>query len=231
MSKLPFSVYDTFAYLSSGLLLVAGVGHALGVEASSVDLTLEATLVAVVVLYVIGHLVAHVAGLAFENVLVRRWLGSPETHLFNTAPKRFAARIFRYHFKPFPATTQERLQRYASEAGYSADDRGFFFHCHNIALRDEIARERLSSFLNLYGFCRNAGLALLVAGLAMLLAAFDLDARDLGENGRELLCIGLLALVAAFGLFVRYLKFFRHYTTEVYQAALASTKTTGETSN
>jgi hypothetical protein len=83
--------------------------------------------------------------------------------------------------------------------------------------RDQATLERLNSFLNLYGFCRNLSLALILAVPLLLYGALrEFDYKTLqGING-DRLAWAAVALVASIGMFYRYLKFFRHYTVEVF---------------
>ncbi len=81
---------------------------------------------------------------------------------------------------------------------------------------DALTYTRLSTFLNLYGFCRNVSLASLVAAVA--LAAGSLAGTAYTGT---LIAPGWWALgafVIALGLFYRYLKFYRLYACEVLAA-------------
>lgn len=223
MSKLPFSVYDTFAYLASGLVVAAGVDYAFGLGLRDAEFGALDGLFAAVALYVLGHLVAHLAGALLESVLVCRWLGRPEDRLLQEKADRPAAHVFRVYFRPFPKDTQRQLAEQAEKEGMELTGRGFFYRCHGVAQRDAVARERLASFLNLYGFCRNASLALLACAGALVVGALLAAAGVVAGDVSDRLWLAGGAAVASAGLFVRYLKFFRHYTTEVYLAFLGHT--------
>ena len=223
MSKLPFSVYDTFAYLASGLIVAVGVDYAFGLGLRDADLGVVEGLFGAVALYVLGHLVAHLAGAFLESVLVCRWLGRPEDWLFRERAKRPAGRVFRAYFRPFPEGTQRQLAEHAASEGMELTGRGFFYRCHGVAQREAVSRERLASFLNLYGFCRNASLAFLICAVVLVAGAVLVGAGMVVGDVSDRLWLAGGAVVASVGLFVRYLKFFRHYTTEVYLAFLTRT--------
>ena len=222
MSKLPFSVYDTFAYLASGLIVAVGVDHAFGLGFREAELGVVELLSGTVALYVLGHLVAHLASALLERLVIFRWLGRPEEQLFGTKDKPLAAHLFRTYFRPFPREILERLGERAAAEDMDRSGRGFFYLCRGVAQRDPIARERMASFLNLYGFCRNASLAFLACALALLAAPLLARIGVVSSTAPGWQWLGVGALMTSAGLFVRYLKFFRHYTMEAYLAVSAS---------
>jgi len=86
--------------------------------------------------------------------------------------------------------------------------------------KDKTAYDRMTSFLNLYGFCRNVCTGALIVIPILVCGAF----RNVTLNGwqlvgaphRDLLWWAVAAGVVAVGMFYRYLKFFRQYTIEVF---------------
>lgn len=218
MQKIPFSVYDFFGYLAAGFVLMVAADYTFdGGRLAHEIPTLITAVFWIVVAYMLGHITAHLSSVLLEKGLLRRVLGSPEQHLFEKKCDSRWAYIFPGNFKPFPRTTQERILNRANEEGVEAPGRGFFFHCHAIVKRDRTTRERLNTFLNLYGFCRNASMALLIAALVLVFGAFgsfDWQAWE-GLHGQKLAWAGG-ALAVSVGMFYRYLKFFRHYTMEVF---------------
>ena len=214
MNKIPFSVYDFFGYLATGFLMLVAAAYATG----RVDLLREQPSLVIgffwiVVAYVVGHIVAHIASAFLEETVLRRGLGSPEEHLLAAKKAGWRARIFPGNFKPFPTATQQRVLAKAQQHGVTASDRSFFFHCHPLVKRDQATLERLNSFLNLYGFSRNLCMALMLTVPLLLYSA--VWGSDCGFKRGPLLWAAI-ALVAAIGMFYRYLKFFRHYTVEVF---------------
>jgi hypothetical protein len=76
-----------------------------------------------------------------------------------------------------------------------------------------VVLERLNVFLNLYGFCRNVCMALVIVAPALLLGII-LGSAETGEVGPGWWVAA--GLIAAVGMFYRYLKFFRQFAVEVY---------------
>lgn len=167
----------------------------------------------VVVAYLTGQVIANVSGFLIESKLVAEGLGRPTVHLLGADEKKLAA-LFPGYYRPLPAVTQQRvLTRAQAEAGITSVDEGLFFHCHALVKRQPVALERLNTFLNLYGFCRNVCMALLIVAPALVLGIV-LGTADTGQIGPGWWATA--AFVAAVGMFYRYLKFFRQYGVELF---------------
>jgi len=214
VTKIPFSVYDFFAYLATGFLILVAAAYTTDrVVLLRETPTLVMGLFWIVAAYVVGHIVAHIASAFLEETVLRRGLGSPEEHLLAEKKSGWRARIFPGNFKPFPTATQQRVVAKAQQHRVTASDRSFFFHCHPWVKRDPATLERLNTFLNVYGFSRNLCMALLLTVPLLLYSA--LWGSDCGFRRGPLLW-AIIALVAAIGMFYWYLKFFRHYAVEVF---------------
>ncbi|GAA4422347.1 hypothetical protein GCM10023155_05800 [Bremerella cremea] len=172
----------------------------------------------VVASYILGHLVAHLASFLTEHVLLRGCLGSPEEHIFKEKAEGWRAYILTNFFKPFPPETRKRVLEKARGEGIGGPGRGLFYHCFATVKRDKSTSERLASFLTVYGFCRNVSMACLLAGGVLLFAGLvDVNWKTLTGLHTGKLWWALGAFIVAIGLFLRYLKYFRHYTDEVFR--------------
>lgn len=212
MDKLPFSIYDFFACLSSGFVLIAAVDYAFNAgKLLTHDAAFLLDLVLIIGAYIVGHVVAEFASHIYERGIVRGRLGDPLNNLLATpsASERWR-RVSKSYFQPLPEETQLRISKKAQARQFEGSGRGLFYHCHAIVKRDPVVLGRLGTFLNLYGFARNNSLAAFAA--APILVAGAIHSHD--DAGRKLwLAAG--AIVAGIGLFYRYLKFFRLYAVEV----------------
>ncbi len=101
----------------------------------------------------------------------------------------------------------------AKDEGVKGTGEDLFLHVryNQAILQDQKLMEKLSSFLNKYGFNRNLSFSALLVGIGCLGKVFLFP----GSNP-ELIRYGITALVAAFLLFYRYLKFFRQYSYEMF---------------
>ncbi len=219
MSRIPFSIYDFFGYLAAGVLLLAASDYAFDRRwLLRDDLGLVAGVFWTVVAYMTGHIIANIAGDVIERRLVREVLRSPEETLFwdQLPASRYGwRRFFPGHHRPLPAETQARLLAKADErAGIKEPGRALFFHCHPLVLREQATRDRLDTFLHLYGFCRNTSMALLLV-IPVLLAGALAHAVAGTPTGDQIWWAIATAPLAMVGMFYRYLKFFREYTIEV----------------
>jgi hypothetical protein len=214
MDKVPFSVYDFFGYLSAGFILLAGVDAAfVGSHQISASPSVIAGILLVVLAYVAGQITANIAGFVLERKLVGDFLGQPTQHLFGVG-KHPLERWLPGYYTPLPIETRQRvLEKVRATAGIGTPDEGLFFHCHALMKKEQVVLERLNTFLNLYGFCRNMCVALMSAALMMLLGIIVGSAAT-GEVGPGWWSAG--ALLGAVGMFYRYLKFYRQYGLELF---------------
>jgi hypothetical protein len=215
MDKIPFTVYDFFGYLSSGFvvlisILVAFVGYKPLLTAPS----LLVSILLIVLSYIAGHVVANIAGDILESRIVRGRLGMPTEALMGSGkPSRVGKVVFRSYYSSLPASVITRVKQRARKNGVTDHGEALFLHCHAVLKSDPTVQSRLSTFLNLYGFCRNMTIALVLAAIFLGIGILA----DTAETG---LGIGpgwwiAAALACSCGLFFRYLKFLRQYSVEL----------------
>ncbi|MCQ3805008.1 MAG: hypothetical protein KTV45_13065 [Acidimicrobiia bacterium] len=214
MDKIPFSAYDFFGCLSSGVTTLAGVSFAYqGVEAFRLEMNASQALVLVIAAYLVGHIVASVSSFLLERRLTRKLIGSPTWWLFHGDPLPWWRRFLKAYHKPLPEVTAKRvLDRAKGEADINEPGEALFYHCFGVVRRDEYPRARLAVFLNLYGFARNTSMAALISTALIGLAIVVNDQIDPTE-----LWAGLLsAAFVGVAMYLRYLKFYRQYSIELY---------------
>lgn len=211
MNQLPFTVYDFFGYLASGAVVLAGCTAAfIGYQPFEGSPGLLVGFILVITIYVIGHIVANLAGDLIERRLVRARLHPPTELLlgFQVAGK-MEARLLPGYSTPLPAGVKDQIKKLAQPRTGDA----LFFHCHAVMKSDTAVQVRLETFLNLYGFCRNMTLALLIVAPS-LATGLILGTADTGPTvspGWWLLGSAL----GAIGMFYRYLKFYRQFAVEL----------------
>ncbi len=217
--NLPLSVYDILGYLVSGLLILATGEFAFeGNWLVERDWKPGSIALYVTMAYIIGHISANLSAWLIEQKFGRGLLGASEELLFkDDAGSRFWARVFPGFFKPLPQKTQQRVLDAAKLEGMDTPGRAMYLHAFAVVKQDKGTLDRLNTFLNLYGFCRNISFALLLALIVMAasvpwyvfgLGVYTVDWRKVG--------IAALCVVGAVGMLYRYLKFYRHYTHEVF---------------
>ena len=211
MPKIPFTAYDIFAYVVSGFLVIGAADFVFpGKWVLEAKLSVIQGLIAVVIAYVVGHVVSAISSLLLEREFVERVLGAREAVLFAKVPPRFP-HLFRGYSTPIPRQFRWLVLRRARDAGFRRVDRALFHHCDaSMRLRDDTA-PILATFLNVYGFARNACVASAIAAPLLVFGAiFDTD------RFWTKVLLGIAAELAAVGLLYRYLKFFHLYARDVF---------------
>jgi hypothetical protein len=211
MDKIPFSVYDFFAYLSSGAVLVATADYVWGLGLLS-DRAIGAALAVALltITYVVGQTVAQFSSLFFEQIVVDRILKRPSSLLMGAKPTLRAFKwLFPNYHRPFATSTQENVRTQAASRDCLVEGEGLFQHAYPLVTADERAQARLDDFRNQYGFARNMAFAFVVAAAAIVLASWC------GQQHLRLRW-ALLAFVASVTMFYRYLKFFRQFSYELF---------------
>ena len=211
MNQLPFSVYDFFGYLASGAVVLAGFAASFaGHEPLEQSPSLLVGFILVITIYVLGHIIANLAGDLIERRFVRSHLRPPSDILlgFDT-PHGLKSKLFPGYFTPLPTTVQDRIKTLAEPRRGEA----LFFHCHAVMKSDSVVQGRLETFLNLYGFCRNMALALVIVALS-LGAGLALGTAETGPVAGPGWWLAA-ALVGAIGMLYRYLKFYRQFALEL----------------
>lgn len=211
MDKIPFSVYDFFAYLSSGTIILATVDYTWGLGIlglKEVGAPLAITLV--ILTYVTGHVIAQVSSLLFEHTIVKRVLQRPLALLLGAKPRWvvFAWMLPNFH-RAFPVETQQRIKKQASARNCGAIGEGLFLHAYAVVTADERLQARLDNFRNQYGFARNMCFAFLVSAIVMVVS-YKYGAHPVRLRW------SLLGGFASVALFYRYLKFFHQYSYELF---------------
>jgi hypothetical protein len=212
VNQLPFNVYDFFGYLASGVVVLAGLTTAfIGYEPLQSSPNLVVGLLLIITAYVLGHIVGNLAGDLIERRLVRNRLRPPTDILLCThTPRRLVKAILPGYSTPLPSRVQDQIRELAGSRGGDA----LFFHCHAVMKSDPVVRDRLETFLTLYGFCRNMAAALAIAAICLATGL----ALGTAETGPDLSPGWWLvaAVVAALGMLYRYLKFYRQYAVELF---------------
>lgn len=217
MDKIPFSVYDFLNYLFAGFLLIAGLDYAFNLQ-WVIGQKLETSHVAfwIVISYVMGHVNAQWASWLLENKVVRR-IGYPSANLFLKNPKR----PFKHYRTPLPKQVaklvREKYDRMAAAGGESSGEDLFLFCYHHVKEQCPQGITRLDKFLNLYGFSRNLSLATALVSVFLGIGAIYTDRPSLWP-------LATVALGVAITLFFRYLKFYRHYSIEIFTSFLTGVK-------
>lgn len=213
-TKIPFTSYDFWAYLSAGFLLLFAADYVVGSKLLMRDTwSVVQGVVAFSCAYTTGHVVASLSSLLFERILVGKLLGNPKDVLFGATK---APRVLRFllpsYFQPLPVETTNLVSSKAANMNAGASSESRYQAAFTYAKNIPASMGRLDNFLNLYGFCRN------VAMVSFLDAALLYWFWRWGGGPVEALTGVYVALALGVGMTLRYLKFFRQYACEVFNS-------------
>lgn len=215
--KIPFSIYDIFGYLAAGAIVMFSWALAFNAPWLQGELSVVVSTGFILFGYVLGHVLAAISSWLFEQWIVRGLIGPCEELLMN---ERQLGGIFGAVLPSFgkalPDDIRNGVTTKAHAEGVSSGGRALFLHCLSVVRHDTPTAERLATFLNLYGFSRNASLACFVGGGIFFYAALRQHCYCCHAHHDNLVAWGGLAVVLGAFLFFRYLKFYRHYTQEVF---------------
>jgi hypothetical protein len=222
MPKLTLGTYETFAYLIAGLAILLAAEQAFGfpqVLGASLKITDVAALVLFMSAYIVGHLNAMISRALLEDLLVHRLLRPPSANLVEPKIATAFRFVFPAYYRPLTSATQERLLRRAREQGVTTIGEPLFELVRfSPEIRDNRqVMERITAFLNHYGFSRNMASAAAIAA-AILVAGLWLQR----ERGPEYDLYIVISVVVFVGMIYRYLKFFRQYSYEIFNCYAVS---------
>ena len=226
----PFTDYDFYAYLATGLTIL----FALDANLNDGKIILRDTwpfiqiVFAISMSYVVGQLAAGFASIIFEHWLARKVLHPPTTILLCLKSSRWREKFVRNfivgrYYEPFPKPIRGIVLNGVAEATNITpadikDPETVFQVAFPIARSIPDTVTRLDDFRKLYGFSRNMSFAGMIASGAFF---FNAHASDDGQ----LFMIAVCITIASIMLCGRFLKFYSAYTAEVLRTyASARTK-------
>jgi hypothetical protein len=214
MDRIPFDPYDFFGYLASGLLIVVSMEFLFGIpQVMGRQLGTIGTAILILGIYVAGQAVATPAKAILEDGFVGKILKRPSINLFRKTRPAVGSLIFPGYYKPLPELISKRILSKAGSDGFGAPGEALFLHVryNSEVVSDEKLMTKLNGFLNKYGFARNLAFTSLSTGIAMIYKGTALSDLPMKKYGTIALGAGVL-------LFYRYLKFFRQYSYEMFNA-------------
>lgn len=210
MEKVPFSIYDFFAYLSAGAVWILTADYVFGTGLlHQKDIAPILAVALVIVAYVCGQIVAHFASFFLEQLFVFRLLRRPSLVLMGERSRWTILKfVFPNYFRPLPVEIRNRIEEQAASRGVRGRGEGLFLHAYAVLTSEARFQSRLDDFRNQYGFARNMAFAFLISSASMLVA------QRFAWHSVQLRW-AILGAVAGVALVYRYLKFFRQYSYEL----------------
>ena len=132
--------------------------------------------------------------------------------------KILARTVLHDYYAPFDDGIKTKvLARAKAEHGGDVSGEALFWCAFPVAKNDATAYARMQSFLKLYEFCRNLAFVSIIGAIVLgvnAVWAWSIDGWQEHASGQA--WWALLALLAAVGLFLRYLMFLRLYSREIF---------------
>jgi len=205
-SKIPFTVYDFFGYLASGFLIILGLPSLPAqLQVKPDNMQLSSWIFIIIITYVMGHILSSLSKWLYELIILRTFLKVPCINLLRPNESRTLKVIFPEYFNAFPKRIREDiLKDRCAEINKPTDEeiKALYDEAYSYVKTDKEALSRLDTFLILYGFCRTISMALLILGVVFL------------SKGN--LLAGIAGVCLAIIMFLRYLKFIRQHSYELF---------------
>lgn len=217
MKDLGFTVYDFFGYITSGIVFIFAyqlwIFHEIIIPAT---FTIESGLFYTIGAYIVGHLLSYCSKILFERPLLKK--SGPINILLNDPRANKERRVSDY-YRPLPEIFRDKIQNNMpfniGKIGSEGDDKqsgeSLLIYLEATLGKDEKVKPRIDVYLSLYGFCRSMSFTLFVIMILIVIGSF------LHKWYWDLLWAGV-AVGCAWGMYYRYLKFFRLYAKELLVA-------------
>ncbi len=211
----PFTTYDFYAYLASGIVFLFSADFILtgGMIFSQTSWSFVESTVAVASAYIVGQIIAIPSSIILEHFLLGIVFRRPMQILMSPKPIRWHERVLSVlvgrYYSPFPESIQKKILTKASHILGKPDTEilenieSLFQPAYAVARQNEDVRNRMDDFRNQYGFARNISFV----GLLLLVMAF-------WQHMTWPSLIILLTCVAA-GMFLRFAKFYASFSAEL----------------
>lgn len=215
----PFTDYDFYAYLTSGLILIATFDLAFfgGALVYRESWTFIEGVFWTIGCYLVGHVAAGLSSLILQQLAFAGPFASPEAMILGLknprVHERAIRRAFAVEYSELPthishAIIQKMQAEIGCEISAKTDRETIFQTAFSVSRYEASSKERLDTFMNLYGLCRNVSFSFLISFL-IFFPSFIIS--------RSVFDLSLSAISGfmAIGMFGRYLKFYSAYTREI----------------
>jgi hypothetical protein len=162
-----------------------------------------------IVAYILGHVLSSLSKWLFELIIANKLLAPPYVNLFAERKSRIMNVLFPEYFVAFPERIRQEILRSEHidfHKPKSEQPRALYDEAYALVKTDKDSLSRLDTFLILYGFCRTISMTLLILAAALAIKGSIL--------------VGTVSFIISLIMFMRYLKFFRQYSYELFLSSL-----------
>lgn len=221
-SWFPFTDYDFYAYITSGVIAIASVDYTIfgGILVNRTEWTVVQGVFWTMLSYLVGHITAGLSSFVLEQTITKRVFRSPSLILLGlTSPRWFEklfSSLFAREYAPLPKPSREEIiQKLCSKLQCNqanlTDAETMFHTAFSVARYEASSELRLNQFMNLYGLCRNVAFAFVLASILLI---WKFNSHPAPADG----WLTAAAVIMAVGMYGRFLKFYSAYTRETFRA-------------
>ncbi len=173
MKSIPFTVYDIFAYLFSGSIIIfTSYWGFNGNEVLKDEYTSYQIIAFIISSYILGHIISNLSAYILEGKIVFNILGNPSDIMMGGLKiNKIKKWIFPGYYKELPVETRGRILSQARSRNFTGTGAALFLHMFSVVSLIEKLWNRLDEFRNLYGFARNMTLSLIISGIIILVSS------------------------------------------------------------
>lgn len=217
--------YEFFAYVASGFWALAISDLLIGRQfIFGQDWTISETALMFMASYILGQILASPAQAIIERVLVHKILLPPSITLLGKdtrleSRKLLSAALLRGYYRPLDAGVIEKIWcRSREQSKRQLSGEALFWQAYAIAKNDANVAAKLGTFLKLYGFCRNMTFINLCGFVSFLIATIigSINSEEIAPMDH--LVMAGISLIITLGMLIRFLKFYRLYSVEIFLA-------------
>ena len=209
MDKIPFTIYDFFGYISTGIIWFITINYYFSLEyISTIPNELDKYILIVIAIYVLGHLSAQLSQWVLEDKILRV-IGKPTEILFDTIKSK--KKILKRYNESFKENLRNQIiEKYKNETKVPTIDSDMLKYCfHYVKEKSKNTNNRLLTFLSLYGFSRNMSFTLLLPIIAFTI-------KGIKSFEPMYFFYSFCMLILSYLLFLRFLKFYKLYAIEIF---------------
>jgi hypothetical protein len=210
MDRIPFSVYDFFAFVGSGLLCLVTIDGVLGEDwILGGNIGLAEFVLWLGAAYIIGQIVTTPATWLLQGRILGPHFNLPTVNLLSDQPPiGWRSHFFRGYFSQLPPLVRKRVQTRAAEAGVTGTGEDLFLLAFGTVKGQTTTMARLDIWVTQYGFCRNISFLGFAGTLFIPILC-------LWSGNWDKLALAPLSMLVAIGMFYRFLRYFRQYSLEL----------------
>jgi hypothetical protein len=226
-SWFPFSDYDFYSFLTSGILMLFAIDYWLSGGNWVVDKgwTVQQNVLVLIIAYITGQIIAIPSSIIYDFILVDHILGHPMEVQLGDGEVSFVAKVLKIvigqDYGRLPESIKKNVLKRAKADTDLKDnallnDKKNIFDIAFIAARGRVEdKVRIDDYRNQYGFGRNVSLTSFITAIFMYYSN-DVNAKALA----------ILFCFLGFGMMLRFLTFYTSFSAEVLRSYAFEAKTT-----